>query len=100
MVARAPATIKRSRRSTVSRVLSVIIRKIADGAEGLLHKKLRLIGPLDVSIVAVLAGVIPTHAMIAKRISVRAYGECQFFRVDRMAGVRPHLPTGMHGRQW
>jgi hypothetical protein len=32
-------------------VLSVIIRKIADGAEGLLHKKLRLIGPLDVSMV-------------------------------------------------
>ena len=37
---------------------------------------------------AVLAGIIPTHAVIAKRIPVRPHGEGQFFRVDRMASVQ------------
>src|SRR6516162_363635 len=101
MITSAPATITRSRRSTVSRALSVIYqegrwpcRRAASSNAS------RLIRPADLSIVAVLAGIIPTHAVIAKRIPVRSHGEGQFFRVDRMASVRPHLPTGMHGRQW
>ena len=36
---------------------------------------------------AVLAGIIPSHAMIAKRIAGRAHGERQLFGIDRMAGV-------------
>jgi len=49
---------------------------------------------------AILAGIIPTHAVIGECIAVRSHGECQLFRVDRMASVRPHLPTGMNGRKW
>jgi len=38
--------------------------------------------------------------MVTICIPVRSHRERQFFRVDRVASVRPHLPTRMSGRQW
>ncbi len=87
----APATAKRSRRSTVSRVPSVMGYECRrPHRQAASRNASRLIRPADRRIVAVLAGVIPPHAMIAERIAGRSHGEGQLFGVDRMAGVRPH----------
>src|ERR1700730_1079132 len=49
---------------------------------------------------AVLAGIVPTHAVIAERIHGRAYGERQLVGAHRMAGVCPYLAARMRRRQW
>src|ERR1700730_9514081 len=49
---------------------------------------------------AVLAGIVPTHAVIAERIPGRAYGERQLVGAHRMAGVCPYLAARMRRRQW
>ena len=58
-----------------------------------------LAGPTDRGVMSVLAGIIPAHAVIAKRIPRRPHGERQPVRANRMAGARPRFSTWMHGRQ-
>src|SRR5262245_54706017 len=98
MIPIAPPTTQRSRRSTVSRALSVIrgaccrpYRRPASGAAS------RVVRPADRRIEAVLAGIVPAHAMTVERIAGGA--DCQPHPVgaDRMPDVHPHLPAWMHG---
>src|SRR6266568_5424673 len=101
MIPIAPPTTQRSRRSTVSSVLSVICdefcrpcRRAVSGAAS------RLVRPADRRIEAVLAGIIPAHAMIAERIAGGADCQRHLVGANRMADARPHFPARMHGRQW
>src|SRR5262249_34268359 len=59
----------------------------------------RLIGPADWRVVAVLAGIVPTHPVIAERVAGRTHAERQLFWADWMAGVCPHLSAWMRSRQ-
>src|SRR6478736_9711713 len=98
MIPIAPPTIQRSRRSTVSRGPSVICdkccrpsRKAGSGVAS------RLVRPADRRIEAVLAGIVPAHAMIAERITGGADRHDHPVGADWMADVGPHFPARMHG---
>src|SRR5215472_8825666 len=55
-----------------------------------------IVGPVDRSVKPVLTRIVPTHSMIAERASRRPYGECYFFRANRITGISPHLSARMH----
>src|SRR5262249_8718740 len=58
-----------------------------------------MIGPADRRVMPVLAGIIPSHPVIAERAPWCAYSERQLVGADRVAGTRPHLSARMHGWQ-
>jgi len=49
--------------------------------------------------VTVLAGVVPAHPVIAKRVSGCPHRKCELFGADRVADVCPHLTAWMCCRQ-
>ena len=50
-----------------------------------------VLGPPDRRVVTILAGVVPAHSVIIKRISGGAYRKSELFGAERAAGVCPHL---------
>src|SRR5262249_10207977 len=58
-----------------------------------------LVRPANWRVVAVLAGIVPAHAMIVERIALGPYGKRELVRIDRMADRGPDLPAFVHGRQ-
>src|SRR5262249_27339387 len=58
-----------------------------------------MIGPADRCVMPILAGIIPSHPVIAERAPRCAYSERQLVGTDRVAGARPHLSARMHGWQ-
>src|SRR5215475_12031340 len=58
-----------------------------------------MIGTADRCVMPILAGIIPSHPVIAERAPRCAYSERQLVGTDRVAGTRPHLSARMHGWQ-
>src|SRR5262249_57673223 len=58
-----------------------------------------MIGPADRCVMPILAGIIPSHPVIAERAPRCAFSERQLVGTDRVAGTRPHLSARMHGWQ-
>ena len=48
---------------------------------------------------AVLAGIVPAHAVVGKGAALAAHSKRELVRRDRMANRRPNLAAAMHGRQ-
>src|SRR5262245_47924282 len=95
----------RSRRSTVSRAALAMVASLGSPRRRIIRSRiisaatLSMIGPADRRVMPVLAGIIPSHPVIAERAPRRAYGKRQLVGADRVAGIRPHLPARMHGWQ-
>src|SRR6516225_5665013 len=95
----------RSRRSTVSRAAVAMVAsaespcRVDYRGRIILAATLSMIGPADRRVMSVLAGIVPTHTVIAERIPGRSHGERQFVGADWMAYVRPHFPARMRGWQ-
>src|SRR3984885_14253522 len=55
----------------------------------------RLIRPVDRCVVAVLARIVPAHAVIGKPIALAAQAECELVGRNRMTSRSPSLTTGV-----
>src|ERR1700674_5723711 len=55
--------------------------------------------PADRRVVAVLAGIVPAHAVVGKSVALGAHGEHQFVGRNGMTGRTPSLAAGMRARQ-
>src|SRR5262245_48772243 len=58
------------------------------------------IRPLDRRVVAILAGVVPTHAVVGEGAALAAYSKRQFVRRYWMAGCPPDLAGWVQASQW
>src|SRR5215831_7562329 len=93
----------RSRRSTVSRAALAMVASLEPPRRQIIRSRiisvatLSMIGPADRRVMPVLAGIIPSHPVIAERAPRCAYGERQLVGDDQVAGIRPPPPARMHG---
>ena len=92
--ARAAATTRRSRRSTVSRAALTMVASLESPRRRIIRSSIisvatqSMIGPTDRRVMPVLAGIIPSHPVIAERAPRCAYGKRQLVGADRVAGPR------------
>src|SRR5476651_2050181 len=57
-----------------------------------------LVRPTNRRVMAVLARIVPAHAVVGKGAALDAHSKCELIR-DRMTNRRPDLAAAMHGRQ-
>src|SRR5262245_4298237 len=58
-----------------------------------------LVRPVNWRVVAVLAGIVPAHAVVVECTALGPYGKRELVRIDRMADRGPYLTALVHARK-